>query len=106
MVDANAVIKDFKQAIAALYGDRLDKIILYGSRARGDNREDSDFDFAVVLKDEKISLSAELKRMTDVIFPLELKYNADISFKPINDKLLSQPDKVYYYFLRTEGKII
>jgi predicted nucleotidyltransferase len=37
--------------LVALYGDSLQKVILTGSRARGDNRPDSDWDIVVVLAD-------------------------------------------------------
>ena len=37
-------------AIAAAYGMR--RVYLFGSRARGDNREDSDYDFCVVTSDD------------------------------------------------------
>lgn len=40
----------FRQAIADIYGDRLDRVILSGSRARGDFRPDSDYDIAVFLR--------------------------------------------------------
>jgi len=35
----------------ALYGDRIERVVLFGSRARGDAREDSDYDVAVFLED-------------------------------------------------------
>lgn len=35
----------------ALYGDRIERVILYGSRARGDAHQDSDYDIAVFLTD-------------------------------------------------------
>lgn len=35
--------------LRALYGDRLVQVVMYGSRARGDHREDSDLDLLVVL---------------------------------------------------------
>jgi uncharacterized protein len=44
------VLQDFKSAIVSLYGSQLDRVILYGSRARGDHRADSDYDIAVFLK--------------------------------------------------------
>jgi predicted nucleotidyltransferase len=40
----------FRSAVAAAYGDRLERIVLYGSRARGDYRPDSDYDIAVFIK--------------------------------------------------------
>ena len=33
----------------------LDKIILFGSRARGDYNEDSDYDFFIIIKEQNIS---------------------------------------------------
>ncbi len=36
MIDKALVIKDFTETMKNHYGDRLSKIILYGSHARGD----------------------------------------------------------------------
>jgi len=52
MATANPVIMDkFRAALNALYGERIERVVLYGSRARGDARQDSDYDVAVFLKD-------------------------------------------------------
>lgn len=40
-----------KRRLAARYGARLDRVLLFGSRARGDPTPDSDWDFAVFLHD-------------------------------------------------------
>ena len=45
------VLKRFRDALDALYGDRIERVVLFGSRARGDAHEDSDYDIAVFLKD-------------------------------------------------------
>ncbi len=45
-----AVLADFVAALRAKYGDNLDRVLLFGSRARGDYDEDSDVDVIVVLK--------------------------------------------------------
>ena len=47
---ADPVLKRFRAALRALYGDRIERVVLFGSRARGDAREDSDYDVAVFLK--------------------------------------------------------
>src|SRR5258708_7733289 len=41
----------FRKALDDMYGDRLDRIVLFGSRARGDARADSDYDVAIFIKD-------------------------------------------------------
>lgn len=40
----------FREALAATYGERLERVVLYGSRARGEGRPDSDYDIAVFLR--------------------------------------------------------
>jgi predicted nucleotidyltransferase len=44
------VLGRFRSAVAAIYGDRLERVVLFGSRARGDHRADSDYDVAVFLR--------------------------------------------------------
>jgi uncharacterized protein len=36
------VLARFRAAVARLYGDRLERVVLFGSRARGEARPDSD----------------------------------------------------------------
>ena len=45
------ILRRFRAALADLYGDRLERAVLFGSRARGDARPDSDYDVAVFLRD-------------------------------------------------------
>jgi predicted nucleotidyltransferase len=44
------VLQRFKMALDALYGDKIDRVLLFGSRARGDAHAESDYDVAVFLK--------------------------------------------------------
>jgi predicted nucleotidyltransferase len=44
-------LKRFRAALGEAYGDRLERVVLDGSRARGDHRPDSDYDIAVFVKD-------------------------------------------------------
>lgn len=48
--DVEAVIRDFAEALKE-QGLKVDKIILFGSQARGDAGEDSDIDLLVVSPD-------------------------------------------------------
>jgi predicted nucleotidyltransferase len=45
------ILKRFRAALDRIYGDRIERIVLFGSRARGDARADSDYDVAVFLND-------------------------------------------------------
>jgi predicted nucleotidyltransferase len=45
------VTSKLRAALQTLYGDRIERAVLFGSRARGDARGDSDYDVAVFLRD-------------------------------------------------------
>jgi uncharacterized protein len=36
----NPVLKRFRAAVRDIYGERVERVVLFGSRARGDARED------------------------------------------------------------------
>jgi predicted nucleotidyltransferase len=50
-IAADPILKRFRTALDELYGDRIERVVLFGSRARGDAQADSDYDVAVFLKD-------------------------------------------------------
>ena len=41
----------FRSALGGIFGDRIERLVLFGSRARGDARRDSDYDIAIFLND-------------------------------------------------------
>ena len=47
---AGEVLDRYRDLAQARLGDALDRIVLFGSRARGDHRVDSDWDVAVFLR--------------------------------------------------------
>ena len=46
--ELDIVLKELTEQIYDLLGDKLDKVVLYGSYARGDNTEESDVDVLVL----------------------------------------------------------
>jgi predicted nucleotidyltransferase len=59
------ILTKFRSALGELYGAELDRVILFGSRARGEARPDSDYDVAVFLK-ALPDRWAELDRLADL----------------------------------------
>ena len=52
MVSINdPILSRFRAALDEVYGERIERVVLFGSRARGEARPDSDYDIAVFLKD-------------------------------------------------------
>ncbi len=83
MSKINDVIKEFRLEIEKLYGKKLKDIILYGSWARDEAREDSDVDLVVVLEGD-ITPGREIDRMIDIITEINLKHRVLISVYPVS----------------------
>ena len=49
MTNSDPILSQFRSALDQLYGARIERVVLYGSRARGDGQPDSDYDVAVFL---------------------------------------------------------
>ena len=59
------VLKHLRAALDEMYGERIERVVLFGSRARGDARDDSDYDVAVFLRD-MANRFAEMDRLADL----------------------------------------
>ena len=59
------ILKQFRAAVDEIYGDRVVRVVLFGSRARGDAEPDADYDVAVFLRDIPDRI-AELYRLPDI----------------------------------------
>ena len=67
MSTTDPVLARFRAAIADLYGERIERVVLFGSRARGDARPDSDYDVLVFLKDfDLASRHEEMARISKI----------------------------------------
>ncbi len=64
-MDVKEVRSRVRAAISEIYGDRVERVILFGSRARGEARPDSDYDIAVVLRDMS-DRAKEMDRLADI----------------------------------------
>jgi predicted nucleotidyltransferase len=70
------ILVDLKKSVQEIVGERLIKLVLYGSRARGDYNKDSDTDIAIVVR----GLSREMKhRMLSRVADIEFEYLRSLS---------------------------
>jgi uncharacterized protein len=83
------------------------EIILYGSHARGDFRQDSDIDLLILLDKEKITYADE-KRIANSLFNLELKTQQVISpfIKSKSTWYEKYPNTALFINIKKDGKQI
>ena len=103
MVDIQLVSQEFKASLQALYGDRLAEVILFGSYARGDFHEESDVDFAVVLKDLEVLPYKEISNISPFSSEIGMKYSMIVSFLPVSKHRLENSMMPVYQEIRKEG---
>ena len=94
---------DLKKSLRELTGDRLIKMVLYGSRARGDFSEHSDTDIAIVIR----GLSPEMKRrMLSRVADIEFEYLRSLSTLIISEEdflLLKKHERRIAFDIEREG---
>lgn len=82
-IDIGEVLKEVKEILKEIFGNRLKRIILFGSHARGEAVEGSDIDLMILLKDMTDPI-AELEKCFEEIHQLDYSYDILISIIPID----------------------
>jgi predicted nucleotidyltransferase len=97
------IAKEYKSGLQKLYGDDLAELILFGSHARGDFHQESDIDFALVLRRATIRPAEEIFKTTPLSLQLELKYGIMLSTLPVSKEKKETSLQGVYLDIRKEG---
>jgi predicted nucleotidyltransferase len=98
----DSVLRRFRAALDDAYGARLDRVVLYGSRARGNARPDSDYDVAVFLRDMPDRF-AEIDRLADIATQILYDSGACIHALAYRNEALHDPRAPLMHAIRAEG---
>ncbi len=96
------------QVVAALhghYGERLSRVVLFGSRARRDHEPDSDYDVLVVLKGD-FDRAAERKAVQDLIYPIDFQHWVVVYCHLVTEKRYLDDQTAFIKNVRKEGVAI
>lgn len=104
-MDAQALIAKISQLVKAIEPQAT--VILYGSRARGDQRHDSDVDILVLLNQDRVSPHDE----TRIKYPLyELEFETGYIISPLvlsrNDWQSRHRITPFYQNVQAEGIVV
>lgn len=87
----NIILGELRRRMEGLYGDRLLRMILYGSHARGEARQDSDIDVLLVLKGG-VSPYEESTRTEFIVAEVALQFDVAISCFFVSEQRYLNPD--------------
>jgi len=97
---------DVKRALTQVYGPRLERLVLYGSYARGQANAYSDVDFLAVLREDEIQYGDEVRTLVDVTYPFCDQYNVLVSVKPTSLRKYLQADTFFYENVRRDQIVL
>ena len=104
----NKILKEFVEQINQLLGDRVKKIVLYGSYARGDYNKTSDIDIMILTDLSYEEIEKYRDDISDIAFDIELEKGVIISpiIKNI-DKYNARVNIVPFYMnVQREGVVL
>lgn len=102
------IINDFLKKVEDVLGNRLRKIILYGSYARGDYNKSSDIDIMILTDLNDTEIEQYRNTISDIAFDMELETGFIIS--PLIKNIEKYNDRIdvipFYMNVNKEGVIL
>jgi len=77
--EVEAIMREFVEGSIPIFGDKLKKIVLYGSYARGDFDAESDIDVMFLVDKNEDELSKDLDKIISLETDIGLKHDVFIS---------------------------
>jgi len=105
MIDKNHILQLIKASVLAT--DPTASVILYGSYARGDNREDSDIDVLVLIDSDRPSQDDRI-RIHYPLYDIELETGIIISPMVLSKKIWETKHRItpFYENVTREGIVL
>jgi len=89
MIDNQKILIDLKRHLTNHYGESIKDIVLFGSHARGDSSEYSDYDVLIVL--EKDYSGRDENKILDLCYDINLKYNILLDVHLLSKNEMTSP---------------
>lgn len=98
------ILNRFKAEVEKVLGDRLARVVLFGSRSRGDAEPDSDFDLLVTVQRLQ---KTDRKRVFAIAADLSLKYGTVLAVLVLSAKDFRE-DRYFYLYenIQKEGQVV
>ena len=96
-----AALESFRNLLGQHIPGRVDRLVLFGSRARGEGREDSDLDVLVIVRD---GTRADRRSVQDAAADVSLQCSLIVS--PLSVSTADWPTHPLHATVDAEGKLI
>jgi predicted nucleotidyltransferase len=98
------IVKRFKAEVEKILGHRLDRVVLFGSRSRGDAEPDSDFDLLVIVRRLQ---KTDRRRIFEIAADLSLEYGTVLVVFVVSTNDFRE-DRYFYLYenIQKEGQVV
>lgn len=96
------LLNAYRMSMVEIFGSSLSEVILYGSYARGDNKQGSDIDIMILadVKPEEISRYAD--KVYDITYDFEMLYNKEINPNVQSISIFNKWKETYPFYKNIE----
>lgn len=101
-MDLHALLAQFREGLQQIYGERLVRVVLFGSRARNLSRPDSDIDLLIVLRGP-VDPNEEIRRLSPLSSRISLQHDVVISCVYISESDFESDASPLMQNIRREG---
>lgn len=102
-MDVNLVSKELKRELKACFGQRVSRLILFGSYARQDFTNESDLDYLLVLQDPKVNAHKELAKTIPLLEDFLYRYGKVFSLVAATETQYKEVSSPFFENVRAEG---
>lgn len=96
------IVREYREGLKAIFADQLQSVILYGSRARGEGRDDSDIDLLCVLRGS-FDYGEAIRESSELTAGISLERDVVLSRIFVSEKDFSSRNLPFFENVRREG---
>ncbi len=98
----DVILRTLRQELAKALGSQLERVVLYGSRARGEARPDSDIDVLIVVRGE-VNYPDLMQRTSEIAAGVSLQYDVVVSRTFASQTQFETAQNPFFITVRREG---
>jgi len=99
------ILRVLRRELSRELGNQLETVLLFGSRARGESRKDSDIDVLIVVRGE-FDYGDLIKRTSKIVSDLSLQHDVVISRAFASKERFENEQSPFFLNVRREGVVI
>ena len=97
-----AIVKEYRQGLKEIFGNKLENVLLYGSCARNEARDDSDIDILVILR-PPFDYGNAIRKTSELTAKMSIEHDVVISRVFASNNDYQKRNIPFFMNIRREG---